>query len=317
METDQLVKVGAAAVGAGAAYKFLYLPYAAKKEMERLAALKAAELAKSGGGGSALANVLGEACMQAAELAHIPPAMASLSCKGAGLLATKGLELAGKGALAVGKGIGKGAVVVGKGAAAAGKAVGEGAAFVAYKAPKAAVTSVLHMVGIGGSSKLGRAANNKDVFPNDLELCKRLFGITDWRECGLKYDLAKHSWPWDAKGNLKGLTGLSPYETSLEGLAGAPRKHPLAVHARNMAKRPVAPRSGSLGNPQKGSRTLPRRDSTGQSPVSLTRAPRPTAVKAKQLTKRPAKKSPKPAISRARSSLDSTARQIDPYAAFW
>ena len=53
----------------------------------------------------------------------------------------------------------------------------------------------------GGSSKLGRASNNKDVFPNDLANCTRLFGIRDWQTCGLTYDVASKAWPWDASGN--------------------------------------------------------------------------------------------------------------------
>lgn len=47
----------------------------------------------------------------------------------------------------------------------------------------------------GGSSKVGRASNNKDVFPNDLQECAKL-GITTVDACGALWDGTK--WPWQS-----------------------------------------------------------------------------------------------------------------------
>ncbi len=46
-----------------------------------------------------------------------------------------------------------------------------------------------------GSSKVGRAANGKDVFPNDLAECAKR-GIYDVNGCGALWDGVK--WPWQA-----------------------------------------------------------------------------------------------------------------------
>lgn len=45
----------------------------------------------------------------------------------------------------------------------------------------------------GGSSKVGRASNGKDVFPNDLSECQKR-GITTVDACGALWDGVK--WPW-------------------------------------------------------------------------------------------------------------------------
>jgi hypothetical protein len=47
----------------------------------------------------------------------------------------------------------------------------------------------------GGSSKVGRAKNNKDVFPNDMAECAKR-GITTVDACGALWDGVK--WPWQA-----------------------------------------------------------------------------------------------------------------------
>lgn len=47
-----------------------------------------------------------------------------------------------------------------------------------------------------GSSKVCRAANNKDVFPNDMAMCKSLYGITDCNACGMLFNLQRMKWPW-------------------------------------------------------------------------------------------------------------------------
>jgi hypothetical protein len=46
-----------------------------------------------------------------------------------------------------------------------------------------------------GSSKVCRASNGKDVFPNDMQLCAQ-YGRTDCNSCGLLYDLNTRKWPW-------------------------------------------------------------------------------------------------------------------------
>ncbi len=73
----------------------------------------------------------------------------------------------------------------------------------------------------GGSSKLGRASNNKDVFPNDVANCKRLFRINDWQTCGLTYDVASKAWPWDASGNATpaGAARVAAIKGAQSGLA--------------------------------------------------------------------------------------------------
>lgn len=58
---------------------------------------------------------------------------------------------------------------------------------------KAAVW-VKDQLGIG-STKVGRAANGKDVFPNDLAECNKR-GITTVNACGALWDGVK--WPWQA-----------------------------------------------------------------------------------------------------------------------
>lgn len=47
----------------------------------------------------------------------------------------------------------------------------------------------------GGSSKVGRARNGKDVFPNDMAECAKR-GITTVDACGALWDGVK--WPWQA-----------------------------------------------------------------------------------------------------------------------
>jgi len=53
---------------------------------------------------------------------------------------------------------------------------------------------VWHALG-GGSSKVGRASNGKDVFPNDMAECAKR-GIYDVNGCGALWDGVK--WPWQA-----------------------------------------------------------------------------------------------------------------------
>jgi hypothetical protein len=54
-----------------------------------------------------------------------------------------------------------------------------------------------------GSTKVCRAPNNKDVFPNDMEECRKRYGIVDCATCGNLYNLQTRQWPWTAELNLK------------------------------------------------------------------------------------------------------------------
>lgn len=47
----------------------------------------------------------------------------------------------------------------------------------------------------GGSSKILRAKNGKDVFPNDLRNCRDFLGITDANACGMTYNTTTKQWP--------------------------------------------------------------------------------------------------------------------------
>ena len=57
-----------------------------------------------------------------------------------------------------------------------------------------AATGVASALGLG-SSKIGRAPNGKDVFPNDARNCRDFLGVTDWRACGNLYDVKNQRWP--------------------------------------------------------------------------------------------------------------------------
>lgn len=59
---------------------------------------------------------------------------------------------------------------------------------------KSVANSVVSIFG-GGSSKVCRASNNKDVFPNDMQQCAAL-GIYDCNACGQLYNLTTRKWPW-------------------------------------------------------------------------------------------------------------------------
>jgi len=58
----------------------------------------------------------------------------------------------------------------------------------------AAAIWIKDQLGIG-SSKVGRASNGKDVFPNDMAECAKR-GIYDVNGCGALWDGVK--WPWQA-----------------------------------------------------------------------------------------------------------------------
>jgi hypothetical protein len=89
--------------------------------------------------------------------------------------------------------------------ARAGAAIGGGAGFAGGTALcgpgcGAALGTVTGLVGgfIGskiGSTKVCRASNGKDVFPNDMAQCA-LYGISDCNVCGSLYDLNARKWPW-------------------------------------------------------------------------------------------------------------------------
>ncbi len=136
------------------------------------------------------------------------------------------------GVLAVGSGVKTGVLAVGSGVATAGKAVGSAAVttgkavgsavkFTAYTAPKAVVydapKAVVTTIGKGvvslfggGSSKVCRARNNKDVFPNDMNECRTRYGITDCNECGLLFDLKTMKWPWAGQPATPAPTAAKP-----------------------------------------------------------------------------------------------------------
>lgn len=54
-----------------------------------------------------------------------------------------------------------------------------------------------------GSTKVCRAPNNKDVFPNDMEECRKRYGIVDCATCGNLYNLQTRQWPWTAELNAQ------------------------------------------------------------------------------------------------------------------
>jgi hypothetical protein len=60
--------------------------------------------------------------------------------------------------------------------------------------PTTIVSSIGSALGFG-SSKVCRASNNKDVFPNDMQMCAQ-YGRTDCNSCGLLYNLNTRKWPW-------------------------------------------------------------------------------------------------------------------------
>lgn len=64
----------------------------------------------------------------------------------------------------------------------------------AVGATKTVVNTVTSALGFG-SSKVGRASNGKDVFPNDMAECAKR-GITTVNECGALFDLTTRKWPW-------------------------------------------------------------------------------------------------------------------------
>jgi hypothetical protein len=139
--------------------------------------------------------------------------------------------------------------------------------------PKAIATSIFHAFGFGSSHppKLGQVnvatgaavkSGGKDVWPIDLQNCRRLYGITDWKLCGMKFDKKRNAWPvgWsmDSKQNDPGwkppapkvvakvapkvvakvapkvatrINGLGDYEAALADAAPTHR-NPLATHAR-------------------------------------------------------------------------------------
>jgi hypothetical protein len=191
----------------------------------------------------------------------------------------KGAIIAGKaigsgvktGVLAVGSGVKTGVLAVGSGVKTGAKAVGTGAKFVSYTAPKEvlkftaytapkkvittaasgvatgakAVGSTVAKIFGGGSSKVCRAKNNKDVFPNDMRECKARYGITDCNACGMLYDVKLRKWP-DVPGSKWGLMGLGDAvaaATARRQLAGkrAPLANPFAEHARRRAGGKVSP----------------------------------------------------------------------------
>lgn len=78
-----------------------------------------------------------------------------------------------------------------------GKTYAEGFAGASWEFSKAPFTAVLPESLQFGSSKNCRASNGKDVFPNDMELCKHYFNITNCEDCGRTYDLNSRKWPWE------------------------------------------------------------------------------------------------------------------------
>jgi len=71
-----------------------------------------------------------------------------------------------------------------------------------------------------GSTKICRAPNNKDVFPNDRDECARRYNIHDCNACGMLYNLQTRKWPWTDE--LKSETQVSGYPAPTIKMGGKP-----------------------------------------------------------------------------------------------
>ncbi|MEO7827191.1 MAG: hypothetical protein ABIR60_08630 [Allosphingosinicella sp.] len=133
-----------AALLGGAGY-LGYRLYVQEKLKAALYAEAQAQLAKNPGMSikDAMTNAAAGACTAVAAVYKVPPSAGAPMCQGLAVVATKAVELAGKGAIIAGKAIGKGTVAatkaVGHAGAVVGKGVATGAKAVAYTAPKAVI----------------------------------------------------------------------------------------------------------------------------------------------------------------------------------
>jgi len=94
-----------------------------------------------------------------------------------------------------------------------------------------------------GSTKICRAPNNKDVFPNDMEECRKRYGIVDCATCGNLYNLVTRQWPWTAELNSKANlpAGTPAGATNGSGITGwRPPVNPNASETQ-VSQKPLIP----------------------------------------------------------------------------
>lgn len=282
-QRDNLVKVAVVGGAGFAAYEFLYKPYAQRKELERLTQLAILSQGKSLT--ESTQDAIAGACMAAAAAKlKMPPELAASSCKGIGVLATKGIQLAAKGAVVVGKGIGKGTVAavkgvgkgtvaatkaVGKVGAAGGKAIAKGTVAVVYKAPKAVIGTTVNTADrlVTGAVKMVIPKPVQQIISKALPApVKKAASITKKVVkktlclgvfCGLD--------GVDDDASLAYFSQLAPQSHAramLSQLAAADRPNPLAVHAHQFRARAVpsrqAPRLRTLPKSAAGALSVRR-----------------------------------------------------------
>jgi hypothetical protein len=122
MADSPILPIVVAGAGAVALYELAYRPWAQRRDLQlAIDAAAAANLRQGMGVEEAAQQAIAGVCVGAASVYKVPPSVSAGICQGVGVLAEKGLKVAGKGAIVAAKAVGKGAKTAAKGAR---KAVG-------------------------------------------------------------------------------------------------------------------------------------------------------------------------------------------------